>query len=480
MARSAQAPLVASPSATAAAAAVTRLPFAGSSVAPVFPHSSQKQRVRAYVLLLVSDLTCIFLGFAIGSFIRFGDLSETTWLRIALAVIPLFVASAMHNRAYSLETLKLASVGACRATAALVSTFAILFVVSYFLKAEQDVSRLLVGSGVFATLVLTVAARKLVVGHIQRNFAGELTSTVIIADEKFLQPVRGARVIDAHQFGMRPEPRDPLMIQRLARLLDGADRVVIFCSLEMCSRWAAMLKATNVQGEILADQMSSVGAVGVGRIGDRTTLVVSARPLSAQQKMVKRLFDLALTIPALILLAPLMLLVALAIKLDNPGPALFTQQRVGLGNQFFKLYKFRSMAVGRSDELGTHSTERNDERLTRLGRFIRRTSIDELPQLWNVLNGSMSLVGPRPHAFGSFAGSRLFWDVDDRYAHRHTLKPGITGLAQIRGLRGTARHENDLSRRLQADLEYMVDWSIFRDLMIILRTFPVIVHPNAY
>jgi lipopolysaccharide/colanic/teichoic acid biosynthesis glycosyltransferase len=92
----------------------------------------------------------------------------------------------------------------------------------------------------------------------------------------------------------------------------------------------------------------------------------------------------------------------------------------------------------------------------------------------------MSLVGPRPHAFGSFAGSRLFWDVDDRYAHRHTLKPGITGLAQIRGLRGTARHENDLSRRLQADLEYMVDWSIFRDLMIILRTFPVIVHPNAY
>jgi lipopolysaccharide/colanic/teichoic acid biosynthesis glycosyltransferase len=146
----------------------------------------------------------------------------------------------------------------------------------------------------------------------------------------------------------------------------------------------------------------------------------------------------------------------------------------------FNVYKFRSMSVEAADPMGAQSTVRGDVRITRVGRFIRKTSLDELPQLLNVLDGSMSLVGPRPHALGSLAGQLLFWQVDDRYSHRHVLKPGITGLAQIRGFRGTTNHVDDLSRRLQADLEYIAGWSIWRDLLIIVKTLRVVVHPNAF
>lgn len=118
--------------------------------------------------------------------------------------------------------------------------------------------------------------------------------------------------------------------------------------------------------------------------------------------------------------------------------------------------------------------------MTRVGRFLRRTSIDELPQLLNVLKGDMSIVGPRPHALGSQAGDKLFWQVDHRYWQRHSLKPGITGLAQVRGFRGATETETDLSSRLQADLEYLDGWSILRDIQIIFATFGVLAHDRAY
>jgi polysaccharide biosynthesis protein PslA len=455
-------------------------PVSQTALNPIFPANSRQQRVAAYRLLLVTDLLCIFLGFAAGSLVRFGDFGDSTWLRITMAVAPLFLISAMHNRAYSLEALQSVSVGVYRAVLAFVSALAVLFVISYFLKAEQDVSRLSVGTGMVVALLALAVSRNAAGTYLKRSFNGDLTSTVVITDDENADQIPGARVLNTRELGIRPEPRNPAMIQRLVRLLDGADRVVIFCSPNICGSWAAMLKGANVRGEIVANEVSAVGPVAIGRLGNHTTLVVSSRPLSAQQQFVKRGFDLIVTVPALAFLAPLMLIVAIAIKLDSPGPVLFKQQRVGFGNRLFSVYKFRSMAAATSDDLGTTSTARDDQRVTRLGRFIRSTSIDELPQLFNVLNGTMSLVGPRPHAMGSFAGSRLFWDVDDRYAHRHMLRPGITGLAQIRGLRGTAHHEDDLSRRLQSDLEYMADWSIGRDMMIIVKTFSVLAHPNAY
>jgi lipopolysaccharide/colanic/teichoic acid biosynthesis glycosyltransferase len=287
-------------------------------------------------------------------------------------------------------------------------------------------------------------------------------------------------VLDPLQVGLNPASRTPEMLQRFAHLIEGADRVVVACGREACSRWAMLLKGANVCGEILADEVQSVGAVGVSQLGSRTTLVVSTGPLSLQQRLTKRAFDLCLATGLLLLISPVLLGIAVAIKLDSRGPVLFRQPRVGFGNKLFDVYKFRSMVAEGSDTRGDQSTMRGDSRITRVGRFIRSTSLDELPQLLNVLNGSMSLVGPRPHALGSLAGALPFWDVDDRYPHRHMLKPGITGLAQVRGQRGTAHHADDLTRRLQSDLEYMAGWSIWRDFLIILKTVRVMMHQNAY
>ena len=199
-----------------------------------------------------------------------------------------------------------------------------------------------------------------------------------------------------------------------------------------------------------------------------------------RSRLAKRMLDLSLAIVALVLLSPLLTIVAVAIKLEDRGPIFFVQRRVGRGNCFFSIYKFRSMRCSTVGLDGTRSASKADERITRIGRFIRATSIDELPQLVNVVMGDMSLVGPRPHAIGSQAGDKLFWEVDTRYWLRHALKPGLTGLAQVRGLRGATDCEEDLSGRLNADLEYLNGWSLWRDLWILLSTFAVVLHEKAF
>jgi lipopolysaccharide/colanic/teichoic acid biosynthesis glycosyltransferase len=138
------------------------------------------------------------------------------------------------------------------------------------------------------------------------------------------------------------------------------------------------------------------------------------------------------------------------------------------------------MYVESSDSQGAVSTARGDKRITRVGRFIRSTSIDELPQIFNILRGEMSFVGPRPHAMGSLAGNQLFWEIDSQYSHRHACKPGLTGLAQVRGFRGATHSREDLINRLQADLEYVNGWSVWRDISILLATVKVVAHRNAF
>jgi lipopolysaccharide/colanic/teichoic acid biosynthesis glycosyltransferase len=144
------------------------------------------------------------------------------------------------------------------------------------------------------------------------------------------------------------------------------------------------------------------------------------------------------------------------------------------------MFKFRSMRQDTLDHEGNRSAARDDDRITRIGAIIRRTSIDELPQILNGLKGDMSIVGPRPHALGSCANDKYFWDIDRKYWQRHSLKPGLTGLAQVRGHRGATEKEKDLTDRLQSDLEYIANWSIQRDIGIVVRTVQVLMHENAF
>jgi lipopolysaccharide/colanic/teichoic acid biosynthesis glycosyltransferase len=254
----------------------------------------------------------------------------------------------------------------------------------------------------------------------------------------------------------------------------------VACPPERRALWAHVLKVSAADVEILVPDLTPFGAIAMRDFNGQTTLVVSSQPLNLRDRIFKRALDLAIAIPVLVLVMPLMLLIAIAIKIESPGAILFKQQRVGKTNRLFSLLKFRSMRVEHADVTGVRSASRHDDRITRVGKLIRCTSLDELPQLFNVIAGDMSIVGPRPHALGSTAEDELFWHIDSRYFHRHIVKPGITGLAQIRGYRGATDKRDDLTSRLQSDLEYLSGWTIWRDLKIVVATFGVLAHRNAF
>ncbi|WP_068826367.1 undecaprenyl-phosphate glucose phosphotransferase [Pseudomonas sp. BMS12] len=201
----------------------------------------------------------------------------------------------------------------------------------------------------------------------------------------------------------------------------------------------------------------------------------SQLPLRGWSPLIKRLEDLILAGLALLLLAPLMLLLAIAIKLDSPGPVLFRQKRYGYNNRLIEVYKFRSMYHRMADANAERQTTRGDARITRIGAFIRRTSLDELPQLFNVLFGSMSMVGPRPHATATKAAGILFEEAVETYSARHRVKPGITGWAQVNGYRGETDTLEKIEKRVEFDLEYIENWSVWFDLYILFRTIPAVI-----
>jgi polysaccharide biosynthesis protein PslA len=184
----------------------------------------------------------------------------------------------------------------------------------------------------------------------------------------------------------------------------------------------------------------------------------------------KRLFDIVMAGGALAFLAPLLLAIAVTIKLTSLGPVLFFQYRYGYRNRRFKIYKFRSMRVGVGDVTGVKQTVEGDKRVTWIGKILRKTSLDEIPQLINVIKGDMSLVGPRPHVPGMLAANLLYEDLVPYYFQRHSARPGITGLAQISGCRGSTVEAGRAISRIGYDLDYIEKWSLRLDIIIILRT----------
>jgi Undecaprenyl-phosphate glucose phosphotransferase len=205
------------------------------------------------------------------------------------------------------------------------------------------------------------------------------------------------------------------------------------------------------------------------------------KPVADWDAIVKRALDLLVATIALILLSPIMLATAIAIRLDSPGPVLFRQKRYGFNNEVIEVFKFRSMYHHLSDPLAKRVVTRGDSRITRVGRFIRKTSIDELPQLFNVLSGELSLVGPRPHAVNAHTDERLWEEVVDGYFARHKVKPGITGWAQVNGWRGEVDTPEKIHKRVEYDIYYIENWSILFDLYIMIRTpFALFNTENAY
>ncbi|WP_423607173.1 exopolysaccharide biosynthesis polyprenyl glycosylphosphotransferase [Sphingomonas sp. MS122] len=432
--------------------------------------------------LFLLDIACIMLSFlAAGELYgTVGVTHNTGWILIAGILTPIYLVSASNLHAYSVEALENRYLSITRSVRAFLTALCIVILVAFVLKTSAQFSRLTLGFGAGLSILSLAVARYGFTHFLRQSRGAAIHSTVLICDAGQQVPESDFSVLMAADFDLDPDKHDPLMYDRLSKALGTADRVVVACRPERRIAWASALKGANIQSEMLIPELAELAPLGVARHGPMPTVIVSTGPLDLLDRVIKRGFDVAVAGSALVLLSPLFLIVAALIKLDSDGPVFFKQVRIGRGNEMFSMFKFRSMRVETLDGAGNRSTSRDDDRITKVGAFIRKTSIDELPQLINVLRGEMSIVGPRPHALGSRAADKLFWEVDQRYWHRHSAKPGLTGLAQVRGYRGATFHEDDLTNRLQADLEYLDHWTIWRDIQIVLMTFRVLLHRNAF
>lgn len=262
---------------------------------------------------------------------------------------------------------------------------------------------------------------------------------------------------------------DLLSWERLA----DVDRIVIAVSAKAEARVRALIaRLAGLPQRVSLILDFADGPVDM--VARKPAMLVSGAAPDRRRAELKRLQDLVLGSLILVLAAPVMALIAVAIKLDSPGPVFFRQRRHGFNNRSIDVWKFRSMRVETCARIIVRQTEVNDPRVTRIGRFLRKTSLDELPQLFNVLVGEMSLVGPRPHAIGMRTGDIESEKLVAAYAHRHRVKPGMTGWAQVHGSRGPMHDAEDVRERISYDLAYIERASLWLDLWIIVKTLPAL------
>lgn len=454
-------------------------PLSVGSSRPLVP-SLERWRLRLYLLMLIGDLLCILAGFFAASAIYQMAWPSKFLLMEAQLLLPVFATISLYQNAYSINALSNAKFAIRRALLALLVSSALLIFVTFYTKSTMSFSRVIFTLGLLFAGAGIIALRLVLIRLIRRAWGPNVTNVLLIEDGGPKVDLPGAVRIDAAQHDLVPNTTDPHRLDRLGRYLQNMDRVVVSCQVNRRQSWALVLRAAGVRGEVVAGGLHELAPIGMQVDGDCISLIVSTGPLGLRARAIKRAFDVAVAGCALISLTPVMIIAALAIKLGDGGPVFFVQRRLGRGNRFFDMLKFRSMNAEQTDADGGRSASREDERITKVGNFLRRTSLDELPQLLNVLGGDITIVGPRPHALGSHAGEKLFWEVDGRYWNRHALRPGLTGLAQVRGFRGATDHENDLRGRLGADLEYISRWSLPRDVLILLRTIRVMVHQRAF
>ncbi|MGD9869011.1 MAG: undecaprenyl-phosphate glucose phosphotransferase, partial [Hyphomicrobiales bacterium] len=252
---------------------------------------------------------------------------------------------------------------------------------------------------------------------------------------------------------------------------NGIDQVILALPMaahERIRSTVARLSSLPIEVQLCSEEQRLPCKVyGSSRLGPLQLLQVQRRPLSERGLRVKATFDIVLAAMALVLLAPVFPLIALAIRLDSPGPVFFRQRRHGFNHRVIHVLKFRTMTALEDGPVVKQAVEAGDARVTRVGRILRRTCLDEIPQLVNVLKGDMSLVGPRPHAL---AHNEYYGRLVESYANRHRVKPGITGWAQVNGFRGETADCGLMRKRVEYDLYYIDNWSLWLDIEVLVRT----------
>lgn len=452
---------------------------------PAAPVSKENARLRLYLLGIVLDMWAMLGSFVLANWVvlgsPLGEPEKPHGIVIFAVLAPIYALLAINGGAYGIRMLGAARISAAHALWAFVQAAMLTLFIIFLAKIGDQISRLtfLVG-GVYSLFALVVCRYGMTA--LSRRILGAVPRVeMFIADGVELPHVPAhMSFVDARKARIDPTRHDAKMAEKLARAVGGAEHVVVACPSERIEDWMIALKSLSARGEILVPEMARFAPVRGGTFQHQPTLIVAGGPLDFRQRIIKRLFDVIVSLGAIVVLSPVLLITAIAVKLTSPGPVLFRQDRLGKDARPFQIFKFRSMRAELSDHNASQLTQKDDPRITPVGAFIRKTSIDELPQLFNVLIGDMSIVGPRPHAAGAKAADSLYWEVDSRYWARHCIKPGITGLAQVRGHRGTTDAHEDLLLRLQSDLEYVTEWSVMRDIRILIATVAVLAHARAY
>ena len=401
--------------------------------------------------------------------------------------------------------------GQLRQMTRMISSWAFVFLLfigaSFFAKLGSEVSRLWLSAFFFVGLAGLIAER-LFLRTMIRSWAreGRLDRRTIIVGsdqngEKLVEALRIQADSDIDILGVFDDRNDSRALDTCAGVakLGKVDDIVEFARR---TRIDLVLFALPISAETrILDMLKKLWVLPVdirlsahtnklrfrpraySYLGKVPTLDVFEAPITDWDLVMKWLFDHVVGALVLLLASPVMALVALAVKLDSPGPVLFRQKRFGFNNERIDVFKFRSLYHDQADPTASRVVTKNDSRVTRVGRFIRKTSLDELPQLFNVVfKSNLSLIGPRPHAIQGKLQSQLFDEAVDGYFARHRVKPGITGWAQINGWRGEIDNAEKIQKRVEFDLYYIENWSVLFDLYILLKTPLALVskNENAY
>lgn len=405
-----------------------------------------------------------------------------------------FALIGQFQKVYDPDRIFDATISIRRFVLTTIIAFFVLLLISVGLKSTQAYSRLWFFSWMSGYVFAGIAIRLFLITHVEnqilRGNALRRALVVTIGQPGQLSDLSGQtgrrfRLVGHLELA---NLSNTAVLESMARRL-SADMIIVeapWRNFQEISENVAKTFWSAVQDvyviPVFDPQHSSVNrAITVERIGNQYLFQMKARPIGGWNDKVKRIEDVIVSILAIVVMAPVLVSAAIAIKLSSPGPILFRQMRQGFAGETFEVWKFRTMDIGKSDLHATRQTSKDDPRVTRVGSFLRRTSIDELPQFFNVLQGSMSVVGPRPHALGTSVEGRALHEVVDRYESRFRVKPGITGWAQVSGWRGELTSEDKIRNRLEHDQFYIENWSIYFDLKIILLTIMRVLHdPRAY
>jgi Undecaprenyl-phosphate glucose phosphotransferase len=482
---------------TAEAAAVAAMP----TPAPISPI------VLAGFVRMAEFALIVLVGLA--SFAAYGLASEGDFLRYAIAIISIAFLSMLAFQTadiYQVQAFRGHEKQYMRLASAWSVVFLIVIGASFFAKAGEMFSRVWLGSYYVGGLIALVGSRRLLFLMVRRwTREGRLTRRTVIvgggtSGEHIIEALRkqkdsGVKVIGL--FDDRGDARSSMDCagERKLGIVDDlvefgrrtrVDLVIFSLPIAAEERILQMLKklwVLPVDIRLAAHSNKlQFRPRSYSYIGNVPVLDVFDRPIADWDVVMKWLFDKLIGGLMLIAALPVMAVIAIAIKLESRGPVLFKQKRYGFNNDLIEVYKFRSMYADKTDASASKLVTKDDPRVTRVGRFIRKTSLDELPQLFNVvIRGNLSLVGPRPHAINAKAEARLYDEAVDGYFARHRVKPGITGWAQINGWRGETNTHEKIQQRVEHDLYYIENWSVLLDLYILARTpFALLKTENAY